>query len=102
MLCVLERDSKGAALKLVHPPLVSTEPTHSRRKADAHSSHSSKPVVPVEAVERTRAAGSYTSNAQGNLPGKFSQQHHQAIHSYLHTASLDEDGGELIGIDTYA
>ncbi len=87
-------------MKLIHPPIVATDPSQGRRRPDAQPA---KPVAPVDAVERTRAPGSYTSHSQQTrLPGKFIEQNHQAIHSYLHTASLDADGGELIGIDTYA
>ncbi len=84
-------------MKLIQPQLVSTDPAQGRRKPDAHPA---KPVVPVEAVEKPKAAGSYGS--QSKLPGKYVEQNSQAIHSYLHTASLEADGGELIGIDTYA
>ena len=86
-------------MKLIQPQLVNTEPARGRQKTDAM-----KHVAAVESVERVRSSSSYTSSysAQSRLPGKFMEQNHQAINSYLDTAAMDADGGELIGIDTYA
>jgi hypothetical protein len=88
----------NADLKLIQPQHVTSDPGRVRQKAEASPA---KPVVAVEAVEKVQGKGSYSSTGS-HLPGKFVERHERAIHSYLNTASLDADGGELIGIDTYA
>ena len=85
-------------MKLIQPSIVTSEPAK-RQKTDV------RPVVAVEAIERSKSGSSHSTSyspANSRLPGKFAEQNYQAIHSYLNTASLDGDDGELIGIDTYA
>ena len=91
-------------MKLIQSTAIAPEVTRGRHKPQGSAASGAKEQV--EAVERARPSGSYTSNSaagqQQKLPGHFVEQHHQAIHAYLHTAALDADGGELIGVDTYA
>lgn len=86
---------RDAELKLIQSQISTPEPGRLRAKADQP-----KPALPVEAVTPTKGSGSYTSH--GKLPGHFIERNEQAIHAYRLNASLDADGGELIGIDTYA
>lgn len=87
-----------AQLKVVSQ-FIAADPTQDRRKPGAQPG---KSVLPIEAVDRPQPSGSYSAGPNTRLPGKFVEQNHLATHSYLHTASLEADGGELIGIDTYA
>ena len=87
-------------MKLIQPHIVSSEPAK-RQKTDI-----ARPIEAIEAVERPKPTGSYSTSYSANRPPiKFVEQNQQAINSYLDTASLSADnvdGGELIGIDTYA
>ncbi len=83
-------------MKLIQSQLSTPESGRLRSKTDQP-----KPALPVEAVTKTKGSGSYASQ-NGRLPGHFVERNEQAIHAYKLNASLDADGGELIGIDTYA
>ncbi len=65
--------------------------------------NSTQPVVAIEATQRAGASGSYATPKQGyQALTMHSSRLDQAVNFYLHTASLEADTGELIGVDTYA
>ena len=88
--------------QLVSEPkgLRSSRPQNAARASDKHDAG---PVVPIEATQRVNSSGSYSNSAPGyRALTVHSERHDAAVNFYLHTASLQPDTGELIGIDTYA
>lgn len=86
-------------MKLIQPQLSAPDPGRVKARAD---SQPGKPVLPVEAPTPAKGSGGSYSSAYNKIPAHFVERHQQAIHAYTLNASLDADGGELIGVDTYA
>lgn len=87
-------------MKLANQQLIAADASKIRPKPE---NRSSDPVKPVEAVSRVVLGSSYDQNKF--LPKPFASLtpgNLQAVNFYQHTASLDAELGELIGIDTYA
>ncbi|MFT7243227.1 MAG: hypothetical protein ACI82A_000569 [Candidatus Azotimanducaceae bacterium] len=87
-------------MKLANQQLIAADASKIRPKPE---SRGSDPVKPVDAVSRVVPGSSYDQNKF--LPKPFSSStpnNLQVVNFYQHTASLDAEPGELIGIDTYA